>query len=334
MRPAGRGEDKMKKSTAIITTVLAIPVAAEAASRLIYHRSFMATAVDKLLKAMSPADDALNDPKAAADYFAKKDAENRKRYKIPSSVKFSVPVEEYDADGMQLFDINPGAQSDLIVIYTHGGAYIDAPMLPHFWFTNSIAKDLDAEVLFPIYPKVPCYDWKDCFDKMIPLYEHTAKANPDKRIVLMGDSAGGGLALALAQVIKEMPVKQPDRLVLISPWVDLSMENPEMKPYEPLDPMLGICNLAKVGEKWANGLDIKDPRLSPIYGNMEDLPPVDIFVGTREIFYPEMLRLDAALTKAGTDHTLTVGKELTHVYPLYPAPEGWQAKKKIEAIIR
>ena len=92
----------------------------------------------------------------------------------------------------------------------------------------------------------------------------------------MGDSAGGGLALGLAEALRDEGDTLPEELILISPWVDLTMSNPDMKDYVKHDPMLGIDGLRRMGEVWANGLELTDPKVSPIFGDLSGLPPVTI----------------------------------------------------------
>ena len=231
---------------------------------------------------------------------------------------------------MQVFTFNEGASGNNLLIYIHGGAYINNPNSSHLTFLNRLSEDMDMEVLLPIYPKLPVYNCEYAFEKMLSFYSSAADKYKDKTIILAGDSAGGGFALALASEIKNMDVQQPERLILLSPWIDLSMENEEMISFEKADPMLGIYGLKEMGAIWADDLDINDPRVSPINADLSGLCPIDLYVGTREIFYPEIIRLDSVLDQYGTEHTLTIGQGMNHVYPVYPIPEAERAISQIE----
>lgn len=106
----------------------------------------------------------------------------------------------------------------------------------------------------------------------------------------MGDSAGGGLSLALAEYFRMEGIRLPDELVLISPWVDTVMENEEIKAYEPKDPFLCVSSLRVCARHWAGDLDVHDWRISPIYGDMKGIHNVTVFTGTSEIFYPDITK--------------------------------------------
>jgi len=123
----------------------------------------------------------------------------------------------------------------------------------------------------------------------------------------------------------------PGKIVAFSPWLDVAMENPEIPDYEASDPMLSAYGLVEMGKCWAGGLDLSDYRLSPIYGSLGSLEGVYLFVGTREIFYPDVVRLHGMLEEAGKAATLYIGEGLNHVYPAYPIPE---ARKAIDEVIR
>ena len=145
----------------------------------------------------------------------------------------------------------------------------------------------------------------------------------------MGDSAGGGLALGLCQTFRDAGIPQPDALVLLSPWADLTMENPEIGPLEAADPMLNRESLVISGEFWAGGADPRDPRLSPLFGRMDGLGNTLITTGTHELFYPDILRLAEKLTASGVNVKLVTGEGLNHVYPFFPIPEAAGTFKEI-----
>lgn len=300
-------------------------------SKLHYKRSVMATLVERILYSGGSKKLLLN-AAGTSEYIRQKTELNRTPYRIPEAVKLEVEVEERQECGMQVFFLNEKSQSDTLIFYLHGGAYVSPPANDHLKLCGRISKDLDVPVIFPIYPKVPDHTAKDAYNEMLKLYQ--AYADKAAKIVFMGDSAGGGLALGLAQVLRDSGARQPDQLILFSPWVDVSMENKEMAEYEKVDPMLGIYGLEKIGTLWAGEWDVHDPRVSPIYGDMSNLGTVSLFVGTREIFYPEILRLNEKLKEQNTPCSLCVGQGQNHVYPLYPTPEAAGALRIIEKAIQ
>lgn len=126
---------------------------------------------------------------------------------------------------------------------------------------------------------------------------------------------------------------QPEHLILISPWVDVSMSG-DYEEYDELDPMLGVDGLREMGDAWAGNLDLKDYKVSPLFGDIKNLPQTTIFVGTHEIFYPDILKFFNRLADNGIDVELNIGEDMTHVYPLYPmVPESNEAFKHIVEVI-
>ena len=108
----------------------------------------------------------------------------------------------------------------------------------------------------------------------------------------MGDSAGGGLALALSLDIKNQEgFVKPYKIILLSPWLDITQSNQEILAIEKKDKMLKVKNLNFTGKLYAGTLDTKDYRVSPIYGNLADLSPVSIFAGTNDILFPDAKKL-------------------------------------------
>jgi acetyl esterase/lipase len=144
---------------------------------------------------------------------------------------------------------------------------------------------------------------------------HASGELPSGRWVLAGDSAGGGLALAAAQALRDSGGPLPAGLVLTAPWVDLEMANPELDASDPTDPILSRSLLGWSARLYANGLALDDVRLSPINGSMSGLPPVHLNVGTRDLLRPDVRRLRNALQEAGVPVTWIEQEGGIHTYP-------------------
>ena len=138
----------------------------------------------------------------------------------------------------------------------------------------------------------------------------------------MGDSSGGCLALGFTLFLKEKYHPLPNKFILLAPWVDLTMSNPDIPKYECVDPhnSRGLASVWSVA--WSGGSDLRNYKLSPIYGDLRGLPPVAQYVGTRDLLYPDCVLLYKNLLQCGVDSKFVVGNGLNHVYPLYPIPEG------------
>ena len=151
----------------------------------------------------------------------------------------------------------------------------------------------------------------------------------------MGDSSGGGMSLVMAQLLRdEHPeVIQPEELILISPWLDASADNDEIKAVDPDDPMLDEYGLVEIGKMWAGDLDVHDPMVSPIYGTFENLGRITMFASTRDILCLEDVNFSEMLTEQGIDHIFVLEEGLNHPYALFPIPEAAKAREVMVDVI-
>lgn len=287
-------------------------------------KSFLAGAAEPVLKLYAGKRKFI-DPTACTEYIAAMEKQNRLPYKLPAVATLSGKVSELSFGGMQIFVI--GSEHEPTVLYLHGGSYFAPPNIFHWDMLTRIAEAAGVRIIAPLYPRAPVHTSSAAYNL---LYELCEGFEFD---LFMGDSAGGGLALGLAQSFRADGLPFPDELILLSPWLDVSMENDEMRQFEPVDPMLGIYGLKRMGKLWAGSLDVRDPKVSPIYGSFEGIKRLSIFVGTHEIFYPEVMRLGKLLDGTDTEVNLTVGDEMTHVWVAYPMREGREAVSQIAKII-
>ena len=202
------------------------------------------------------------------------------------------------------------------VVYFHGGAYIKEIAAQHWSLVGQMVREAGARCVVPIYPLAPGATASAVVAGATEVVPPGA--------VLMGDSAGGGLALAVAL---QVPVA---RLVLISPWVDVAIPQGE----QPHDPMLRLAGLAEAGRMYAGDLPLDDPRVSPLYGDLSGLPPITIFTGTRDLLDPDSRRLADAAREAGVEVDLHVCEGAPHVYPLLPTRDGAAARRRIITLLR
>lgn len=223
-------------------------------------------------------------------------------------------------------DAPGGADKRPAIVYLHGGAYCNEIVTQHWSLIADLAERTGAEVHVPIYGLTPQHTG---FEALAFVMEVLGELGGQGRAVhLIGDSAGGGLALIAAQAAAGQGAIQLLGATLIAPWLDLSMSNPAVDAVEPTDPWLTRAGLHPIAEAWADGADMHDPRLSPINGELRALPPIDIWVGTRDITMPDCRvlrdRLPAAML-AGY-HELDGA---VHVTPLLPVPEGRASRRSI-----
>ena len=199
--------------------------------------------------------------------------------------------------------------------------------LPHVTFCSEVARRSGCCIYIPVYPLAP----KHHYDETYALIDNLYGMIKDRTIAFMGDSSGGGFIFSYAQYLRDQREKLPGQIIGISPWVDVSMSSSDYASYEIKDLMLGVPGLLLAGKAWANNLDTRDPKVSPIFGNNKGLPPVTLFAGTAEILYPDIILYAERLRKDGVQTDLIIGEDLIHVYPIYPIQE---AKEAVEQIVK
>ena len=259
------------------------------------------------------------------------DTTDQSTVEIPEDVTFPREMRQYRVGGMQVFHMEPQDDSKPVVLYIHGGAYYHNFNELHWKAMAEWAKRTGCGIVAPNYPLLYCYTARDAHPLMMQLFQQLVKQYSAGRIIVMGDSAGGGFTLALAQEARNDTVDQPKRLVLISPWVDVLGGDDALQGY---DTFLNAEVLRKVGADWAGEMAPRDPMISPLYGDMQGLPPTDLFTGTWEIFYTDIVKTFDKMKAAGVDARLHVAEKMGHAYPLWPCPEGKKARTEISSIIQ
>ena len=258
------------------------------------------------------------------------DTTDQSTVEIPGDVIFPREMRQYRVGNIQVFHMEPLDESKPVVLYIHGGAYYHNFSSRHWAAIAEWASTTDCGIVAPNYPLLYCYTAKDAHPLMMQLYQQLVKQYSAGRIIIMGDSAGGGFSLALAQEARNDSIELPRRLVLISPWLDVLGGDDTIQEH---DTFLNAEVLRKVGTDWAGEIDLHDPMISPLNGDMVGLPPTDLFTGTWEIFYTDVVNTFDKMKAAGVDAQLHVAEKMGHVYPLWPCPEGKKARKEIAEII-
>ncbi|MER5661719.1 alpha/beta hydrolase fold domain-containing protein [Streptomyces mirabilis] len=232
-------------------------------------------------------------------------------------------------DGFECRTVSPrGRRAERAVVYLHGGAYI-SHMVPQHWQLISQLADAGVRVEVAQYGLAPKYTYRDAYPFVTAVYRDLLSDLDAGQVTIMGDSAGAGLALGVAQSLVGSGLPQPARVVLISPWLDLTLTNPAIPEVEALDPFLTTSRLLAAGRGWAGGDDPAHPRLSPVNGPLAPLAPIDVYIGTRDLFYPDVRRLEERAAAEGAAVNVIVCDGAVHAYPLVPAPEGRAAARAI-----
>lgn len=219
------------------------------------------------------------------------------------------------------------------VIYLHGGGYVSEIDQAHWGVCRRMATLVPARVVVPIYPLAPTHTASHTVPIAAEIVADVIRdAGDDTLVTLMGDSAGGGMALAVAQLLRDNGIGRP-RLVLIAPWLDLATMA-EVEPGATRDPMLSVPRLTRAAELYAGELPLEHPWVSPLFGSVEGLGPMTVFVGTRDLLLRDARRLRAAAREGGIPCEYHEAPGLIHVWPILPLPEARQARSAIVGSIR
>lgn len=255
--------------------------------------------------------------------------------RIPARLRKLADVHEQTLHGQTVFTLSPRQNKQPVhLIYLHGGAYVYTLSFAHWLIIQELIHQIGCSMTVPIYPLAPEHTYQRAFSLVEEVYRGVLQAAPDEKIILSGDSAGGGLALAAVMDWRDRGLPLPHRLALFSPWLDITLSNPRAPAAEALDRVLGIPGLVQCGKWWAGGEDPRAPKLSPMFGDLAGLPPVDVFTGTHDLFYPDIMQFREKAAQSGSAvnaHTVAGGM---HVYVIATmAPEAQETFRNLAEVL-
>ena len=230
-----------------------------------------------------------------------------------------------------IYDVTPPGldPSAPAILYFHGGAYVGQIGQEAWYFAARLAAGAKRRVVVAIYPLIPFITAERLIPQAQLVLAHEIARHGS--VTVVGDSAGGGLALALSMAAREAGAQLPNGLVLISPWTDIAVNHPDVSARERRDVMLAPPGLRHYGELYRGSLEPADWRVSPLYGALDSLPAMQIFAAEDDVLYSDATRLAERLGDACELH---VGTRMLHVWPLANIPEGQLALAEIVRFCR
>lgn len=247
-------------------------------------------------------------------------------------IKGQCQVETNNYQNRNVYVVSPKQtqKSNKVVLYVHGGSYVGDLVKEHWEFIRDMVLDTGYTIIVPDYPLAPQNNYQDVFAFMEPLYQEIIKKVDAKNFVMMGDSAGGGLSLALAQRMGEENIEQPAKLILLSPWLDVTLSNPKIQEIEKVDKSLSVVSLKAAAIAYAGKDGMKEYVVNPIKGPLEKLKNVVIYTGTHDILNPDAHVLVERAKNNGITIELKETQGAKHVWMLerhrgtYQAEEGYR----------
>ena len=236
--------------------------------------------------------------------------------KAPEEVQIDCNLETEEFIGRKVFIITPKNEqkSEKVILYLHGGSYVAETSSNHWKFLEKLVKDTNATIILPDYPLTPKYTYKDVFTMITPLYKEIIEEVQTNNLILMGDSAGGGMGLALLERLSEENVEMPYKTILISPWLDVRLENPEIDNVQKYDKDLNKESLKIAGIAYAGKDGIDSYLVNPIDGDLSKLKNITIFTGTYDILNPDVHVLDEKAKKVNVSLEIKEYEGAEHIW--------------------
>lgn len=209
-------------------------------------------------------------------------------------------------------------KNGLGILYLHGGGYVVGSSKSHSKLAAQIGHVAQAQVWLPEYRLAPEHASPAAIEDVIAVYKALlAQGQDPKKLVIAGDSAGGGLSLSTAIAIRDAGLPLPAALVLLSPWVDLSLSGETMKTHAAQDAMLSEDWLSWCAKNYCGQKPATDPSCSPLYADLTGLSPVLIHVGTEEVLLDDAKRLAEQIGKYGIPMSFKVYDQVGHVFQFH-----------------
>lgn len=248
-------------------------------------------------------------------------------HRPPAALSATLDISQSELGGHPVYAVVPKAPlAGRHIVYLHGGAFCFEMTSYHWSLVAEMSERLGATVTVPIYPLAPEARFDAIFGFAMQVYRSVLDRTPARSLVLMGDSAGGNMAVVLTMMAAREGLPLPARHVLISPGLDMRLENPEVAAMEAADPWLGIPGGLEAIRLYAGDMDRYDWRISPVLGDLSVLPPTLILAGSRDMLTPDTVRFAEA---AGPKVEIDVAPGMIHVWPLIDMPEARMARNRI-----
>lgn len=235
----------------------------------------------------------------------------------PQEIQEKVNIETQEFMHRKLFKISPKnkEKSDKTILYFHGGAYVAEATNEHWRFLEKLVNDTKVTVIMPDYPLTPKYTYKDVMKMIEPVYKDTLDKVGTEKLIVMGDSAGGGMALGLLEKLSQNNVEMPSKTILISPWLDTTMSNSKIDEVQKNDKDLNKEKLYLAGVSYSRDLKKEDEYfVNPINGKFSKLKNIVIFTGTYDILNPDCHLLKEKAQKEGVNIEIKEYETAPHIW--------------------
>jgi len=242
--------------------------------------------------------------------------------RIPPHIKVTV---ERDGPVPGEWVVHPRAEESRHLLYLHGGGYFFGSPRTHRLVAASLSARARARVFLPDYRLAPEHRFPAALDDAVAAFEWLVKERDvdPADVATGGDSAGGGLSLAMLMWLRDNDRPLPACWIGLSPWTDLTSSGDSIIHNEESDWMIPPALLPAVGRAYAGDEPLDHPYISPLFGSFEDLPPMLVHVGTTEVFLDDGRRVVNKARDAGVDASIATFPHMWHAFQALPVtPEA------------
>ncbi len=273
--------------------------------------------------------------KSYVERTIERDKYNHQPADIPKSLRKKAEISETYVLENKIFTLKPkNENSEKVILYLHGGAYIEGISKIHWDIIEELLYKTKATIIVADYPLVPKANYIDVYAFVEAVYLQILKETTSDNVIFMGDSAGGGLALGFAQKLRNEGSSLPSQLILLSPWLDITMSNPEIQLIDKKDKMLNVKGLRLAAELYADSLEHDNFLVSPLAGDFQNLPQISVFTGTHDILYPDAKKLKEIVASTNTKLNFFEYPKMFHVWMLITSlKESQSAINQIVSLI-
>ncbi|NHJ85193.1 MAG: alpha/beta hydrolase [Asgard group archaeon] len=302
--------------------------------------SFFVKMIAKQMKKQKDYEFDFDDPEAIAN-FRKTLQKMFSIMRVASGVKIEhFQIGDIPADKHTLKSEVPDSMT---MLHLHGGGYFSGNCEMYRPFVSSICKQLQVNAYSISYRLVPEHPYPAALDDAFYAYKWLLEEQsiPAEKIIILGDSVGGGLALALLHRISKQNLPQPKCVISISPWTDLTFTNNSYVTNREEDAFFNFTNLENAAKKYIGNDSAKNPEISPIFADFDGFPPIFLQVGSTEMLLDDSVVIAEKMRKQGVSVTIDVWENLFHDFPIFSrmpligrlAPEFKQAMKNVKIFV-